>query len=60
MLPPASASNNHSPLDFEKLKGDTDNIAKHLMDFIGGCSGNVRRIFDYFEFTAGSSVHPAC
>jgi type I restriction enzyme M protein len=41
---------NHSPLDFEKLKGDPDNIEKHLVSYIKGFSGNVRRIFDYFEF----------
>ena len=41
---------NHSPLDFEKLKGDPDNIEKHLVSYIKGFSSNVRRIFDYFEF----------
>lgn len=41
---------NHSPLDFEKLKGDPDNIEKHLVSYIKGFSANVRRIFDYFEF----------
>jgi type I restriction enzyme M protein len=41
---------NHSPLDFEKLKGDPDNIAQHLVSYIKGCSANVRRIFEYFEF----------
>jgi type I restriction enzyme M protein len=41
---------NHSPLDFEKLKGDTDNIEKHLVSYIKGFSGNVRRIFEFFEF----------
>ncbi len=41
---------NHSPLDFEKLKGDTDNIAQHLVSYIQGFSANVRRIFEYFEF----------
>jgi type I restriction enzyme M protein len=25
---------NHSPLDFEKLKGDPDNIEKHLVSYI--------------------------
>ena len=43
---------NHSPLDFEKLKGDTDNIEKHLVSYIKGFSANVRRIFDFFEFEA--------
>ena len=42
---------NHSPLTFEKLKGDPDNIDKHLASYINGFSANVRRIFEYFEFT---------
>ena len=41
---------NHSPLDFEKLKGDPDNIEKHLVSYIKGFSANVRGIFDFFEF----------
>jgi type I restriction enzyme M protein len=41
---------NHSPLDFEKLKGDPDHIAEHLVSYIQGFSGNVRTIFDFFEF----------
>ncbi len=41
---------NHSPLDFEKLKGDPDNIGQHLVSYIQGFSANVRRIFEYFEF----------
>lgn len=41
---------NHSPLDFEKLKGDPDNIAEHLVSYIEGFSPNVKRIFEYFEF----------
>jgi len=41
---------NHSPLDFEKLKGDPDNIEKHLVSYINGFSANVRKIFDFFEF----------
>lgn len=41
---------NHSPLDFEKLEGDPDNIEKHLVSYIKGFSKNVRDIFDYFEF----------
>src|SRR5438876_1211597 len=41
---------NHSPLDFEKLKGDPDNIEKHLVSYIKGFSANARRIFDFFEF----------
>jgi type I restriction enzyme M protein len=42
---------NHSPLTFEKLKGDPDHIDKHLVSYINGFSANVRTIFDYFEFT---------
>jgi type I restriction enzyme M protein len=41
---------NHSPLTFEKLKGDPDNIEKHLVSYIKGFSANVQRIFEYFEF----------
>jgi len=41
---------NHSKLDFEKLKGDPDQIAQHLTGYIHGFSANVRRIFEYFEF----------
>ncbi|HNR88563.1 MAG TPA: class I SAM-dependent DNA methyltransferase [Spirochaetota bacterium] len=41
---------NHSPLDFTKLKGDPDNIEKHLVSYIKGFSSNVRRIFEFFEF----------
>ena len=43
---------NHSLLDFEKLKGDPDNIARHLVSYIQGFSANVRDIFEYFEFEA--------
>ncbi len=43
---------NHSPLDFERLKGDPDNIEKHLVSYIKGFSKNVRDIFDFFEFEA--------
>jgi len=41
---------NHSPLTFQKLKGDPDNIDKHLVSYIKGFSKNVRTIFEYFEF----------
>src|SRR5690606_25045664 len=41
---------NHSPLDFQKLKGDPDNIVHHLQDYINGFSQNIRDIFDKFEF----------
>ncbi len=43
---------NHSNLDFEKLKGDPDNIAHHLVSYIQGFSANVRDIFEFFEFQA--------
>ena len=41
---------NRSPLDFQKLKGDPDNIERHLVSYVNGFSGNVRGIFEYFEF----------
>lgn len=41
---------NHSQLDFQKLKGDPDNVGRHLTDYINGFSENVRKIFEYFEF----------
>src|SRR5687768_11474996 len=41
---------NHSPLDFQKLKGDPDNIGRHLADYIAGFSENIRKIFERFEF----------
>ena len=41
---------NHSDLDFERLLGDPDNIAQHLVSYIQGFSSEVRRIFEYFEF----------
>ena len=41
---------NRSPLDFERLQGDPDNIDKHLVSYIDGFSGNVRGIFDFFKF----------
>lgn len=41
---------NHSKLDFYKLKGDPDNIGRHLADYIAGFSENIRKIFDRFEF----------
>ena len=43
---------NHSALNFKKLKGDPDNIDKHLVSYIKGFSKNVRDIFDFFEFEA--------
>jgi type I restriction enzyme M protein len=41
---------NHSKLDFQKLKGDPDNIGRHLADYIAGFSENIRKIFERFEF----------
>lgn len=41
---------NHSNLDFPKLKGDPDNVGRHLSDYIHGFSENVRKVFEYFEF----------
>ena len=41
---------NHSPLDFSRLKGDPDNIDKHLVSYVNGFSSNVRDIFEFFEF----------
>ena len=41
---------NRSPLDFEKLKGDPNNIDQHLIDYIKGFSKNIRDIFERFEF----------
>ena len=42
---------NRSPLDFEKLQGDPDNIAQHLTSYIQGFSAEVRRIFvEHFDF----------
>lgn len=41
---------NHSLLDFQKLKGDPDNIGRHLADYIAGFSENIRKIFERFDF----------
>jgi type I restriction enzyme M protein len=41
---------NHSQFDFRKLKGDSDNIGRHLTDYINGFSENIRKIFERFEF----------
>jgi type I restriction enzyme M protein len=43
---------NRSPLDFEKLKGDPNNIDQHLIDYIKGFSKNIWGIFERFEFAA--------
>lgn len=51
---------NRSPLDFARLKGDPDNINKHLVSYIKGFSANVQRIFEYFEFeTEIEKMHEA-
>lgn len=41
---------NHSKLNFERLSGDSENIAQHLESYIQGFSANVRKIFEYFDF----------
>ena len=41
---------NRSDFDFEKLKGDPDHVAEHLVSYIQGFSQNARDIFDFFEF----------
>ncbi len=41
---------NRSPLDFNRLKGDPDGVARHLVGYIQGFSTDVRDIFEYFEF----------
>jgi type I restriction enzyme M protein len=41
---------NHSQLDFRKLKGDPDNIGRHLADYVNGFSENISKIFERFEF----------
>ncbi|WP_083621204.1 type I restriction-modification system subunit M [Planktothrix paucivesiculata] len=43
---------NRSELTFQKLKGDPNNIDKHLVSYINGFSKNVRDIFERFEFAA--------
>ncbi len=43
---------NRSPLDFERLKGDPDNIDKHLVSYIKGFSKNIQVIFERFDFSA--------
>ena len=43
---------NRSPLDFEKLKGDPNQIEEHLISYIKGFSRNIQDIFDRFEFAA--------
>ncbi len=43
---------NRAPYDFKKLLGDPNDLRQHLQTYINGFSANVRKIFDYFEFTA--------
>lgn len=43
---------NRASYDFKKLLDDPDNINQHLQTYINGFSANVRKIFEYFEFTA--------
>ena len=43
---------NHSPLDSQKLKGDPDHVAQHLVSYIQGFSADVRNVFEHFEFEA--------
>lgn len=42
---------NRSRFDFKRLKGDPDNIAINLIEYIEGFSANVRQIFEFFEFS---------
>ncbi|MBW4622128.1 MAG: type I restriction-modification system subunit M [Cyanosarcina radialis HA8281-LM2] len=53
---------NHSEFSFEGtddgsgkrkggLKGDPDNIDRHLINYINGFSKNIRDIFDFFDFS---------
>ncbi len=41
---------NTSPYTFQKLLGDSENIAPNLVAFINGFSDTARRIFDKFKF----------
>ena len=41
---------NRSSLNCDKLKGDPDNLERHLVSYINGFSKNVRHIFEFFEF----------
>lgn len=43
---------NTSPMDLRRLLGDPDHIAENLQSYIDGFSGEVRDIFQKFEFTA--------
>jgi len=51
---------NHADLDLARLKGDPDNVEKHLVHYLRGFSANVRRIFEYFELeTEIEKMHEA-
>ncbi len=51
---------NRSDLDFERLKGDLENINQHLTGYINSFSKNIRDIFERFEFSAEiSRMHEA-
>ena len=41
---------NRSQYTFDKLKGDPDNIAANLRNYINGFSANAREIIEYFSF----------
>src|SRR6266436_6790595 len=41
---------NHNELNFQRLKGDPDNIGRHFCDNNAAFSENVRKIFERFEF----------
>lgn len=41
---------NSSPYTFQKLLGDSENIAPNLVSYINGFSESARRIFDRFKF----------
>ena len=41
---------NRSAVDFDLIKGDPDNVAKHLVSYVSGFSKDVRDIFESFEF----------
>jgi type I restriction enzyme M protein len=41
---------NHSPLDFEKMRGAPNSIAQDLVTYIHGFSENVQTIFTFFDF----------
>ncbi len=40
---------NHSPLDFQKMRGAPNSIAYDLSTYINGFSDNVKMIFNFFE-----------